>query len=143
MTGNVKTKTTRGASAAAAGKRCAMPEVASNRPSGSAAREGCERPVRPRRAGGKADAAVTRPAPAIIQPRAGTKRDRLVSLLSKKAGADVAALSAALGWQAHTTRAALTRLRQAGFPLEAVKPAGGGAKVYRIPGGTRPGGCAE
>ena len=93
--------------------------------------------------GGKADSAATRLAPAIIQPRAGTKKDRLVSLLSKKAGADVAALSAALGWQAHTTRAALTRLRQAGFPLEAAKPAGGGATVYRIAPGAKPAGGAE
>jgi predicted ArsR family transcriptional regulator len=95
------------------------------------------------RAGVKTNAAGTRPAPAIIQPRAGTKKDRLVSLLSKKAGADVAALSAALGWQAHTTRAALTRLRQAGFPLEAAKPAGGGATVYRIAVEKRPAGSAE
>ena len=143
MTGNVKTKTTRGASAAAAGKRRAMPEVASNRPSGAAAPEGGERSARPGRAGGKADAVATRPAPAIIQPRAGTKKDRLVSLLSKKAGADVAKLSAALGWQAHTTRAALTRLRQAGFSLEAAKPASGGATVYRIVAGTIPSGGAE
>ena len=66
-----------------------------------------------------------------------------MSLLSTKAGADVATLGAALGWQAHTTRAALTRLRQAGFLLEAAKPAGGGATVYRIAGGTKSAGGVE
>lgn len=132
MTRNVKTETTRGASATAAGKRWAKPVGTPKRASGAAPPEGLKRQARTRRAGGNGNAAAARLDLTIIRPKAGTKKDRLVSLLSTKTGADVAALSTALGWQAHTTRAALTRLRQAGFPLEAAKPAGGGATVYRI-----------
>lgn len=142
MTRNVKTETTRGASATAAGKRRAKRAGTPERDSGAAPPEGRKHQARARRAGGKGKSTATRPAMVIIRPKAGTKKDRLVSLLSTKVGADVAALSTALGWQAHTTRAALTRLRQAGFPLEAAKPAGGGATVYRITTEGTSSGCA-
>lgn len=61
-----------------------------------------------------------------------TKHDQLVKLLCRKAGADVPTISEKLGWQAHSTRAMLTRLRQAGFELEATRPAKGGPSRYRI-----------
>ncbi len=61
-----------------------------------------------------------------------TKRARLISLLKAAGGADVAALSAALGWQQHSTRAALTGLRKAGFSIERTKPDGGNSACYRI-----------
>lgn len=64
--------------------------------------------------------------------RPETKRERLIKLLGRKGGAEVAAISETLGWLPHTTRAALTGLRKAGFAIEAEKPAGGGASRYRI-----------
>ena len=45
-----------------------------------------------------------------------TKRARLIGLLKRANGSGVATLSRELGWQQHTTRAALTGLRKAGSP---------------------------
>ena len=61
-----------------------------------------------------------------------TKRARLIGLLKRANGSDVAALSRELGWQQHTTRAALTGLRKAGFTIARVQPEGGRAATYRI-----------
>ncbi|WP_170608849.1 DUF3489 domain-containing protein [Ruegeria arenilitoris] len=47
-------------------------------------------------------------------PKPKTKKARLIQMLSRKAGADVATISEKLDWQMHTTRAALTGLRKAG-----------------------------
>ena len=67
-------------------------------------------------------------------PRRTTKRDRLVRLLKAVAGRDIATLSSALGWQPHTTRAALTRLRQAGYAIEKLPRQKNGGSRYRIAG---------
>lgn len=61
-----------------------------------------------------------------------TKKDQLIKLLNAKAGADIKALSEKLGWKQHTTRAALTGLRKAGFEIAGDKPKNGGASKYRI-----------
>ncbi|MEX2520440.1 MAG: DUF3489 domain-containing protein [Paracoccaceae bacterium] len=61
-----------------------------------------------------------------------TRRDQLIKMLRRKAGADVPAISEKMGWQPHSTRAALTGLRKAGFTLEATKPDKGGPTRYRI-----------
>ncbi len=61
-----------------------------------------------------------------------TKRARLIGLLKRANGSDVATLSRELGWQQHTTRAALTGLRKAGFSIERVQGEGGRAASYRI-----------
>lgn len=61
-----------------------------------------------------------------------TKKDQLIRLLGTKAGRDIKALSAKLGWQQHTTRAALSRLRRAGYEVAADVPASGGGTKYRI-----------
>jgi hypothetical protein len=63
-----------------------------------------------------------------------TKKAELIARLESEAGADIASLSAALGWQPHSTRAALTGLRKAGYtitrgPGDAAQPA-----RYRITG---------
>ena len=63
-----------------------------------------------------------------------TKKQQLIRMLSGKTGADVATISAKLGWQQHTTRAALTHLRKAGYAIEAGKPENGKAGRYRITG---------
>ena len=51
-------------------------------------------------------------------PKPKTKKARLIQMLTRKAGADVATISEKLGWQSHTTRAALTGLRKAGFEID-------------------------
>jgi len=61
-----------------------------------------------------------------------TKRARLIGLLKAAGGADTATLSAALGWQQHSTRAALTGLRKTGFSIERTTPDGARAATYRI-----------
>lgn len=63
-----------------------------------------------------------------------TKRDRLVRLLNASAGREIATLSRELGWQPHTTRAALTRLRQAGYAIEKLPSQNNGGSRYRIAG---------
>ncbi len=62
-----------------------------------------------------------------------TKSDLVTRLLSRKAGADLAALREATGWQPHSVRAALSGLRKAGYAIERqpAKTETGGA-VYRI-----------
>ena len=61
-----------------------------------------------------------------------TKKDQLIKLLGAKAGVDIKSLSEKLGWQQHTTRAAMTGLRKAGYEVAADKPAKGGLSKYRI-----------
>ncbi|MCV2874206.1 DUF3489 domain-containing protein [Defluviimonas sp. WL0050] len=63
-----------------------------------------------------------------------TKKGQLIRMLGSAAGADVAAISAKLGWQAHTVRAALTGLRNAGHDVVAEKPGQGKPTRYRIVG---------
>ncbi|MCZ0814024.1 MAG: DUF3489 domain-containing protein [Pseudomonadota bacterium] len=61
-----------------------------------------------------------------------TKKEQLIRMLSGKAGSDVAALSRKLGWQSHTTRAALSGLRKAGYEIAAEKSNAGKPTRYRI-----------
>lgn len=68
------------------------------------------------------------------QPKPGSKTFQLIRLLSGKTGADVVAVSQKLGWQVHTTRAAITGLRKAGNPIDHVKGANGKPGRYRITG---------
>ncbi|MFZ1661277.1 MAG: DUF3489 domain-containing protein [Paracoccaceae bacterium] len=62
-----------------------------------------------------------------------TKSELVIRLLSRKPGADLAALQGATGWQAHSVRAVLSGLRKAGYAIER-QPAksGAGGPVYRI-----------
>jgi hypothetical protein len=68
------------------------------------------------------DSSTTRPT---------TKRALIIAMLSRREGATLDDLIAATGWLPHTTRAALTGLRQKGLCLERSKPEGEPA-VYRI-----------
>jgi hypothetical protein len=63
--------------------------------------------------------------------RPTTKRALIIAMLSRREGATMDDLVAATGWLPHTTRAALTGLRQKGLCLERSKPEGEPA-VYRI-----------
>ncbi len=65
-------------------------------------------------------------------PKTKTKKAQLIQMLTRKAGADVATISEKLGWQSHTTRAALTGLRKSGFEISAEKPGEGKPLSYRI-----------
>ena len=69
-------------------------------------------------------------------PPRETKTAILCKLLSRKAGAELAALQSATGWQPHSVRAAMSGLRKAGYTIDRADPAkpGGGA-VYRITSG--------
>jgi DNA-binding MarR family transcriptional regulator len=62
----------------------------------------------------------------------GGKLGVLLKAIGRKQGATLAELTAATGWQAHTTRAALTRLRQRGFPAALTEDRG--RKAYRLRG---------
>ena len=62
------------------------------------------------------ESAGANPAAAEDRP-AETKQARVVAMLQRDGGATVAELAAAMGWLPHTTRAALTRLRQTGHEL--------------------------
>ena len=73
---------------------------------------------------------MTRPSDA--RPRE-TKAEIVKRLLRRKAGADLAALRDATGWQPHSVRAALSTLRKAGYAIDrAPAKAEGGGPVYRI-----------
>ncbi len=60
-----------------------------------------------------------------------TKKAQLIALLQRKSGMTIAEASGKFGWQQHTTRAALTGLRKAGYEIELSKPESGGAGTYR------------
>ena len=65
--------------------------------------------------------------------RGQTKKARLINMLSRKGGGTISTVSATLGWQPHTTRAAITGLRKAGHQIATAKPADGGlGMVYWI-----------
>lgn len=65
--------------------------------------------------------------------RTESKKDRLISMLRRDGGTTIAEISASLGWQPHTTRAAITGLRKAGHEVDTAKPEDGGfGLIYRI-----------
>ncbi len=66
------------------------------------------------------------------QSKPKTKKAQLIQMLTRKAGADVTTISEQLGWLPHTTRAALTGLRKAGFEISAEKNDDGKPACYRI-----------
>ena len=67
-------------------------------------------------------------------PAKTTKKAKLIALLRRKSGADVPSLSADLGWLPHTTRAALSGLRKAGYEITSVKTGSGKPTRYQIIG---------
>lgn len=67
-----------------------------------------------------------------------TKKSQLIDLLSKGPAASLDKLSSALGWQRHTTSAAITRLKQEGYVITSDKP-DGKARVYALRGAPIPG----
>jgi hypothetical protein len=70
---------------------------------------------------------VSSPPPAKAKP---TRQDQLRKLLSRKSGATIPQLEKTFGWQAHTARAAISRLKTDGESVERTSSAKG--PVYRI-----------
>ncbi len=67
-------------------------------------------------------------------PKPPTKKNQSIRLLSTRAGCDIPSISEALGWQTHSTRAALSGLRKSGYELVSEKAPKGGPARYRITG---------
>ena len=61
-----------------------------------------------------------------------TKKAQLIALRSGAKSVSLDALSSALGWQRHTTSAAMTRLKQAGHKIISEKTDGVVGQTYRI-----------
>jgi hypothetical protein len=61
-----------------------------------------------------------------------TKKEQLIKLLRSRSGAEITVISQKLDWQKHTTRAALTKLRQAGYQLVTLKGANNKPTRYRV-----------
>ena len=61
-----------------------------------------------------------------------SKKAQLIKLLSRKSGADAITISEKFGWQPHTTRAALSGLRKAGFDVTKENAGSGKQTRYRI-----------
>lgn len=81
------------------------------------------------------DSTATASTPPALGPatRSESKKVRLIAMLRQPDGSTIAAISAALGWQAHTTRAAITGLRKAGHAVETAKHADSSiGLIYRI-----------
>jgi len=64
--------------------------------------------------------------------RPGGKLGAIITAVDKKDGATIAELATSAGWQPHTTRAALTRLRQRGFDIRLEEM--GERRAYRLHG---------
>lgn len=62
--------------------------------------------------------AVFDPAPSDCSRAPGGKLGQVLSAVCSHSGASIADLIALTGWQAHTVRASLTRLRQTGVPIQ-------------------------
>ena len=65
-----------------------------------------------------------------VMPRSGSKQALILSLLSRQQGACLADMMEATGWLSHTTRAALTGLRQRGCTIERSISAGGASTYH-------------
>lgn len=66
------------------------------------------------------------PSVEVPSTKTASKKAQLIGMLHQPAGYTIVEISAALGWQAHTTRAAITGLRKAGHVVKTAKPADGG-----------------
>lgn len=65
------------------------------------------------------------------RPAKPTKKSRLIKLLSRKRGCGIDVMMKELGWQAHTIRAAITRLKQEGHEITRASSSPGKA-VYQL-----------
>lgn len=61
-----------------------------------------------------------------------TKKAQLIQLLLRRSGADIGSISTKMGWLPHTTRAALSGLRKAGYGVIKSEASNGRPTRYRI-----------
>lgn len=79
--------------------------------------------------------ATDAPAPATEarpQPRANSKRARLLDVLQSPTGATLDQMMLLTGWQAHSIRGQLAHIKKAGMNINSVKE--DGARIYRVSG---------
>lgn len=72
------------------------------------------------------------PAKSAGSSKPASKIEQLQLALSRKAGASSLVLEHKLGWQKHTIRAAISRLRKAGADIATEKNTKTGETVYRL-----------
>jgi hypothetical protein len=70
--------------------------------------------------------------PSRRPPRAGSKLDRILGMLSTGKGAALDELTRATGWLPHTARAALTGLRKRGYDVRLVRGDRQAVAIYRV-----------
>ena len=70
--------------------------------------------------------------PAPPAPPKTRRTEILIRALSRKRPPSLAQISSTLGWQKHTTRAAISRLRKSGVNVETLRSTTGGMTTYRI-----------
>lgn len=63
-----------------------------------------------------------------------TKIAKVRAMLARPTGATLDAICKTTGWQSHSARAALSRLRKAGHSIERTPGENGVASIYRIVG---------
>jgi hypothetical protein len=82
-------------------------------------------------------AALKRPTTASSKPiaRPSTKHDRVIAMLRTPAGATIASLVAATGWQQHSVRGFLAGVVRKKLGLNLVSEIGDKGRVYRIKDG--------
>jgi hypothetical protein len=68
----------------------------------------------------------------LAKPRAGTKNAQVVAMLQDRAGATIAAIRAATGWQQHPVRGFLAGVVRKKLGLNLVSEPSESGRVYRI-----------
>jgi hypothetical protein len=71
-------------------------------------------------------------APPAVAARAGTKGARIVTMLRAPAGATIASMTAASGWQPHSVRGFLAGVVRKRLKLNLISEKGEGARIYRV-----------
>jgi hypothetical protein len=67
-----------------------------------------------------------------VRARSGTKNAKVVAMLQDRAGATIAAIMAATGWQQHSVRGFLAGVIRKRHGLDLVSEPGERGRVYRI-----------
>jgi hypothetical protein len=99
----------------------------------TAARSGTVKTTRPNSR--KKQAPVATVSAALPKARAGTKHAQVIAMLQDQAGATIAAIMAATGWQQHSVRGFLAGVVRKKLGLNLVSERGENGRVYRISDG--------